>query len=81
LCSFKLALTHRWTRIPKIQSLLTALLNGKELCKAISPDEAVAFGATVQAAILGGDDTSGKLEVTKRLFVSFIFQQILNTNL
>jgi len=49
------------TRIPKIQSLLSDFFNGKELCKAINPDEAVAFGATVQAAILSGADKSEKL--------------------
>jgi len=41
------------TRIPKIQSLLSNLFNGKELNKGINPDEAVAYGASVQAAILG----------------------------
>jgi len=49
------------TRIPKIQSLLSEFFNGKELCKSINPDEAVAFGATVQAAILSGADKSEKL--------------------
>merc|ERR1712021_127195 len=49
------------TRIPKIQSLLTDFFNGKEPCKSINPDEAVAFGATVQAAILSGKDKSEKL--------------------
>merc|ERR1712100_525036 len=47
------------TRIPKIQSLLADFFNGKEPCKSINPDEAVAFGATVQAAILSGSDKSG----------------------
>ena len=42
------------TRIPKIQTQLTEYFNGKELCKGINPDEAVAYGAAVQAAILGG---------------------------
>ena len=42
------------TRIPKIQSQLSEYFNGKELCKGINPDEAVAYGAAVQAAILGG---------------------------
>ena len=42
------------TRIPKIQKMLSDFFNGKELCKSINPDEAVAVGATVQAAILGG---------------------------
>ena len=40
------------TRIPKIQSMLKDFFNGKEPCKSINPDEAVAYGATVQAAIL-----------------------------
>ena len=49
------------TRIPKIQSLLSEFFNGKEPCKSITPDEAVAYGATVQAVILAGADTSEKL--------------------
>merc|ERR1712224_702275 len=49
------------TRIPKIQSMLSEFFNGKELCKSINPDEAVAYGATVQAAILSGADKSEKL--------------------
>ena len=43
------------TRIPKIQSMLTDFFNQKELNKSINPDEAVAYGAAVQAAILSGD--------------------------
>merc|ERR1719373_1027023 len=43
------------TRIPKIQKLLQDFFNGKELNKSINPDEAVAHGAAVQAAILTGD--------------------------
>jgi heat shock protein 1/8 len=42
------------TRIPKIQEQLSSYFNGKELCKGINPDEAVAYGAAVQAAILMG---------------------------
>jgi len=42
------------TRIPKIQKLLSEFFNEKELCKSINPDEAVAYGAAVQAAILSG---------------------------
>jgi len=49
------------TRIPKIQSMLSEFFNGKEPCKSINPDEAVAYGATVQAAILSGADKSEKL--------------------
>jgi len=45
------------TRIPKVQTLLSDFFNGKELCKSINPDEAVAYGAAVQAAILSGDSS------------------------
>merc|ERR1712168_1181248 len=43
------------TRIPKVQKLLTDYFNGKALNKSINPDEAVAYGAAVQAAVLSGD--------------------------
>ena len=43
------------TRIPKVQKLLSEFFNGKELNKSINPDEAVAYGAAVQAAILTGE--------------------------
>lgn len=46
------------TRIPKIQSLLQNFFNGKTLNLSINPDEAVAYGAAVQAAILCGDQSS-----------------------
>ena len=42
------------TRIPKIQTLLSDYFNGKELCRSINPDECVAYGAAVQAALLSG---------------------------
>ena len=42
------------TRIPKIQEQLSSYFNDKELCKGINPDEAVAYGAAVQAAVLSG---------------------------
>jgi heat shock protein 5 len=44
------------TRIPKIQELIKDYFNGKEPNKGINPDEAVAFGAAVQAGILKGED-------------------------
>ncbi|XP_003746930.1 heat shock 70 kDa protein cognate 4-like [Galendromus occidentalis] len=53
------------TRIPKIQKLLQDFFNGKELNKSINPDEAVAYGAAVQAAIISGD----KSEVVQDLLL------------
>lgn len=49
------------TRIPKVQKLLQNFFNGKNLNLSINPDEAVAYGAAVQAAILSGD-TSSKIQ-------------------
>ena len=46
------------TRIPKVQQLLQDFFNGKELCKSINPDEAVAYGAAVQGAILSGEGSA-----------------------
>ena len=39
------------TRIPKVQQMLQDFFNGKELCKSINPDEAVAYGAAVQVSV------------------------------
>merc|ERR1712065_36042 len=50
------------TRIPKVQQMLSDFFGGKEPCKSINPDEAVAYGATVQAAILSGNSESEKLQ-------------------
>jgi len=47
------------TRIPKVQQLITQFFNGKEPCRTINPDEAVAYGAAVQAAILCNMTTEG----------------------
>ncbi len=58
------------TRIPKIQQLLSDFFGGKELCRNINPDEAVAYGATVQATILSGRDRSEKLDELLLLDVS-----------
>ncbi len=46
------------TRIPKVQKLLEDFFNGKPVNKTINPDEAVAYGAAVQAAILSGDKSN-----------------------
>jgi heat shock protein 1/8 len=51
------------TRIPKVQKLLSEFFNGKELCKSINQDEAVAYGAAVQAAILSGDKSEALNQV------------------
>jgi len=45
-------------RIPKVQSMIQDFFNGKDLCKSINPDEAVAYGAAVQAAILSGEGSA-----------------------
>eukprot|EP01125_Pyxidicula_operculata_P021288 TRINITY_DN8139_c0_g1_i1.p1 TRINITY_DN8139_c0_g1~~TRINITY_DN8139_c0_g1_i1.p1 ORF type:complete len:642 (+),score=181.39 TRINITY_DN8139_c0_g1_i1:383-2308(+) len=50
------------TRIPKVQDMLREFFNGKELNKSIHPDEAVAYGAAVQAAVLCGPRESPKLK-------------------
>ncbi|XP_034246877.1 chaperone protein DnaK-like [Thrips palmi] len=49
------------TRIPKVRAMLSELFGGKELCRAINPDEAVAYGAAVHAAVLSGDESVEKL--------------------
>ncbi|KAL1138940.1 hypothetical protein AAG570_009003 [Ranatra chinensis] len=51
------------TRIPKIQNLLQNFFNGKSLNMSINPDEAVAYGAAVQAAILSGEQSSAIQDV------------------
>merc|ERR1712159_172470 len=45
------------TRIPKVNELITQFFNGKEPCRSINPDEAVAYGAAVQACVLTGGST------------------------
>ena len=42
------------TRVPRVQQILSEFFNGKALCKSVHPDEAVAYGAAVQGAILAG---------------------------
>jgi len=51
------------TRIPKIQESLREYFNGKELCNSVNPDEAVAYGAAIQAAILKGDTSDAVKDV------------------
>merc|ERR1719352_2195648 len=51
------------TRIPKVQEMLKTYFKGKQLCQSVNPDEAVAYGAAVQAAIMTGvrDSTTSQL--------------------
>merc|ERR1719245_3016690 len=49
------------TRIPKVQSLVKEFFNGKEPSRGISPDEAVAYGAAVQAGVLSGEQDTGDI--------------------
>jgi len=60
-CVHEIVLVGGSTRIPKVQSMLRDFFNGKEPCREINPDEAVAYGAAVQAAILTNTD-SKKIE-------------------
>jgi heat shock protein 1/8 len=53
------------TRIPKIQKILSEFFNGKDLNKSVNPDEAVAYGAAIQAALLSGETN----EVTKDILL------------
>ena len=54
------------TRIPKIQTMLSEYFNNKTLCKSINPDEAVAYGAAIQASILSGNNN----EITNDLLLN-----------
>jgi len=49
------------TRIPKVQQLVKEYFNGKEPSKGINPDEAVAYGAAVQAGVLSGEQDTGDI--------------------
>lgn len=49
------------TRIPKIQQLVKEFFDGKEPSRGINPDEAVAYGAAVQAGVLSGEDVGGEV--------------------
>ncbi|CAF4861097.1 unnamed protein product, partial [Rotaria magnacalcarata] len=51
------------TRIPKVKKLLQDFFHGKELNNSVNPDEAVAYGAAVQAAILKGDKSDAVKDV------------------
>ncbi|KMZ64074.1 putative mediator of RNA polymerase II transcription subunit37e [Zostera marina] len=56
MCIDDVVLVGGSTRIPMVQQLLKKFFDKKELCKSINPDEAVAYGASIQAAILNGED-------------------------
>ncbi|XP_040387300.1 endoplasmic reticulum chaperone BiP isoform X1 [Cygnus olor] len=57
------------TRIPKIQQLVKEFFNGKEPSRGINPDEAVAYGAAVQAGVLSGDQDTGNYIFTHTLYL------------
>ncbi|ONK76943.1 uncharacterized protein A4U43_C02F1500 [Asparagus officinalis] len=75
------------TRILKVQQLLQDFFNGKELCKSINPDEAVAYGAALQAAVLSGENDEMVedlllMDVTPLLFspkVGFVVEFIISS--
>lgn len=67
----ELVLVGGSTRIPKVQQLLKDFFDGKEPNKGVNPDEAVAYGAAVQGAILGGEGG----EETKGNMIVFSIQQ------
>ena len=65
------------TRIPKIQQMLSDYFNGKQLNHSINPDEAVAYGAAVQAAVLNNEaNSSDKLDKILLLDVAPLSQGI-----
>ncbi|XP_057436306.1 heat shock cognate 70 kDa protein-like [Lotus japonicus] len=64
------------SRIPKVQELLQEFFKGKDLCKSINPDEAVAYGAAVQAALL-----SGSIKNVPNLVLSDVTPLSLGTSL
>ena len=51
------------TRIPKVQQLIKDLFNGKELNRGVNPDEAVAYGAAVQAGLLTGEEGTDSMAI------------------
>jgi len=59
--SFPVPLSLAVTRIPKVQQLLKDFFNGKEPNRGINPDEAVAYGAAVQAGVLAGEEETGDI--------------------
>ncbi|XP_065210432.1 heat shock 70 kDa protein II-like [Planococcus citri] len=70
------------SRIPKIQKMLQDVFDGKELSKSINADEAVAYGAAIQAAILNGDDESKQVPGVVLMDVTpmSLGIEVINTN-
>lgn len=67
------------TRIPKIQQLVKEFFNGKEPSRGINPDEAVAYGAAVQAGVLSGEEDTGKTFLNSRIEMKLCtFQYLLD---
>ncbi|CAO2145010.1 unnamed protein product [Urochloa humidicola] len=68
------------SRIPRVQQLLHDFFDGKELCKSINPDEAIAYGAAVQAAILNIEECDNELLVNLLLLDATPFSLGLETD-
>ncbi|XP_076945855.1 heat shock cognate 70 kDa protein-like isoform X2 [Bidens hawaiensis] len=65
-CIDQVILVGGSTRIPKVQHMLQEYFNGKELCKSVNPDEAVAYGAAVLASKLSGNTEKSVQDVVLR---------------
>lgn len=68
------------TRIPKIQQLVKEFFNGKEPSRGINPDEAVAYGAAVQAGVLSGEEDTGTSLIFKVISPMILSLEISLTN-
>ncbi|XP_078161179.1 heat shock 70 kDa protein 18-like [Carex rostrata] len=64
-CIDEVVLVGGSTRIPKMQQVLREFFEGKELCKSMNADEAVVYGAAVQAAILSGNENYEKFNISE----------------
>lgn len=65
------------TRIPKVQQLVKEFFNGKEPSRGINPDEAVAYGAAVQAGVLSGEEDTGTTFFKNRIEMKLCTLQYL----
>ena len=66
------------TRIPKVQQLVKEFFNGKEPSRGINPDEAVAYGAAVQAGVLSGEQDTGEQNIFARFSCELCFSHLID---